>query len=279
MGFLLVFMLDTLSGGGLTGAGPDGGQISSLGSSLPEYQADMWQAVEAVHNLAVKPVASTVLAIMFVMMLARTSTQVDSDSQLGVRIVAATMFKVAIVFVVVQNAMTILGALLQISTDITKSILTNPAANQANIGTAMKDRIDSMNPMEQLGALIMLLIPFIISVVAVLVPFVLIFIRFLQLFIMAAFASLPLAFLGHEDTKPIAIGYLKAFAATALSGTVMVLVIVLVAKMSFTGWTDFNGEVLPFIAGNFWNMMIAPLVLVFGLLTANGMAKKLVGDG
>ena len=279
MGFLLVFMLDTLSGGGLTGAGPDGGQISSLGSSLPEYQADMWQAVEAVHNLAVKPVASTVLAIMFVMMLARTSTQVDSDSQLGVRIVAATMFKVAIVFVVVQNAMTILGALLQISTDITKSILTNPAANQANIGTAMKDRIDSMNPMEQLGALIMLLIPFIISVVAVLIPFVLIFIRFLQLFIMAAFASLPLAFLGHEDTKPIAIGYLKAFAATALSGTVMVLVIVLVAKMSFTGWTDFNGEVLPFIAGNFWNMMIAPLVLVFGLLTANGMAKKLVGDG
>ncbi len=279
MGFLLVFMLDTLSGGGLTGAGPDGGQISSLGSSLPEYQADMWQAVEAVHNLAVKPVASTVLAIMFVMMLARTSTQVDSDSQLGVRIVAATMFKVAIVFVVVQNAMTILGALLQISTDITKSILTNPAANQANIGTAMKDRIDSMNPMEQLGALIMLLIPFIISVVAVLVPFVLIFIRFLQLFIMAAFASLPLAFFGHEDTKPIAIGYLKAFAATALSGTVMVLVIVLVAKMSFTGWTDFNGEVLPFIAGNFWNMMIAPLVLVFGLLTANGMAKKLVGDG
>ena len=279
MGFLLVFMLDTLSGGGLTGAGPDGGQISSLGSSLPEYQADMWQAVEAVHNLAVKPVASTVLAIMFVMMLARTSTQVDSDSQLGVRIVAATMFKVAIVFVVVQNAMAILGALLQISTDITKSILTNPAANQANIGTAMKDRIDSMNPMEQLGALIMLLIPFIISVVAVLVPFVLIFIRFLQLFIMAAFASLPLAFLGHEDTKPIAIGYLKAFAATALSGTVMVLVIVLVAKMSFTGWTDFNGEVLPFIAGNFWNMMIAPLVLVFGLLTANGMAKKLVGDG
>lgn len=279
MGFLLVFMLDTLSGGGLTGAGPDGGQISSLGSSLPEYQADMWQAVEAVHNLAVKPIASTVLAIMFVMMLARTSTQVDSDSQLGVRIVAATMFKVAIVFVVVQNAMTILGALLQISTDITKSILTNPAANQANIGTAMKDRIDSMNPMEQLGALIMLLIPFIISVVAVLIPFVLIFIRFLQLFIMAAFASLPLAFLGHEDTKPIAIGYLKAFAATALSGTVMVLVIVLVAKMSFTGWTDFNGEVLPFIAGNFWNMMIAPLVLVFGLLTANGMAKKLVGDG
>lgn len=279
MGFLLVFMLDTLSGGGLTGAGPDGGQISSLGSSLPEYQASMWQTVEAVHNLAVKPIASTVLAIMFVMMLARTSTQVDSDSQLGVRIVAATMFKVAIVFVVVQNAMTILGALLQISTDITKSILTNPATNQANIGTAMKDRIDSMNPMEQLGALIMLLIPFIISVVAVLIPFVLIFIRFLQLFIMAAFASLPLAFLGHEDTKPIAIGYLKAFAATALSGTVMVLVIVLVAKMSFTGWTDFNGEVLPFIAGNFWNMMIAPLVLVFGLLTANGMAKKLVGDG
>ena len=279
MGFLLVFMLDTLSGGGLTGAGPNGGQISSLGSSLPEYQADMWQAVEAVHNLAVKPVASTVLAIMFVMMLARTSTQIESDSQLGVRIVAATMFKVAIVFVVVQNAMTILGALLQISIDITQSILTNPAANQANIGTAMKDRIDSMNPLEQLGALIMLLIPFIISVVAVLIPFVLIFIRFLQLFIMAAFASLPLAFLGHEDTKPIAIGYLKAFAATALSGTVMVLVIVLVAKMSFTGWTDFNGEVLPFIAGNFWNMMIAPLVLVFGLLTANGMAKKLVGDG
>lgn len=279
MGFLLVFMLDTLSGGGLTGAGPDGGQISSLGASLPEYQADMWQAVEAVHNVAVKPIASAVLAIMFVMMLAKTSTHVDSDSQLGVRIVAATMFKVAIVFVVVQNSMTILGALLQISTDITKSILVNPDTNQANIGTAMKDRIDAMNPLEQLGALILLLIPFIISVVAVLIPFVLIFIRFLQLFILAAFASLPLAFFGHEDTKPIAIGYLKSFAATALSGTVMVLVIVLVAKMTFTGWGDFNGEVLPFIAGNFWNMMIAPLVLVFGLLTANGMAKKLVGDG
>jgi len=279
MGPIIAFMLDTIGGGGLIGGGPNGGSFSALGQSLPEYHQSMWQTVETVHNVAVKPVTSAILAIMFVLMLVRTSAHVEGDSQLGVRIVAATMFKIAIVFVVAQNAMNILNAILSISTDITKTILTNPAASQGDVGTKMLDRINAMNPMEQIGALILLLLPFIVALVVAVVPFVLIFVRFLQLFIMAAFSSLPLAFFGHEDTKQISIGYLKAFAATALSGTVMVLAIKLYAAIGFSGLGKFNGEVLPFITGNFWNMLLAPLVLVFILLTANGLAKKLVGDG
>lgn len=279
MGPIIAFMLNTIGGGGPVGGGLEGGSFSSLGMSLPEYQESMWQTVETVHNVAVKPVTSAILAIMFVLMLVRTSVHVEGDSQLGVRIVAATMFKIAIVFVVAQNAMKILNALLSISTDITKSILTNPAASQGDVGTKMLDRINAMNPMEQIGALVLLLLPFIVALVVGIIPFVLIFVRFLQLFIMAAFASLPLAFFGHEDTKQIPIGYLKAFAATALSGTVMVLAIKLYAAIGLSGLGQFNGEVLPFITGNFWNMLIAPLVLVFILLTANGLAKKLVGDG
>lgn len=279
MGPILAFMLDALGGGGWFGGGPDGGSFSDLGKSLPEYQASMWQSVEAVHNVAVKPVTSVILAIMFVLMLARTSTQIEGDSQLGVKVVAATLLKVALVFIAVQNAMGILNAILSISTDITKSILTNPAAGRGDIGTQMLDRINAMNPMEQVGALVLLFFPFVIGAAATVVPIVLIFVRFVQLFIMAAFASLPLAFFGHEDTKQIPIGYLKAFAATALSGTVMVLAIKLYGAIGLTDSLKFNGEVLPFILGNFWNMLLAPLVLLFILLTANGLAKKIVGDG
>lgn len=279
MGPILVFMLNTLSGCFKFGDQPSGGSVKDLEKGLPEYHGTMWETVSAVHNLGVKPVTSMILAIMFTMMLARTSASVDGDSQLGAKIVAVTMFKVAMVFLVVQNAMPILGALNQISTDITKVITQNPGAGVTCAGDMMKNRVDAMNPMEQVGALLLMFIPFILGAIVFVVPFVLIFSRFFQLYIMSAFASLPLAFLGHEDTKPISIGFLKAFAATALSGTVIVLVMKLYASVNFAGLENFNGDVLPFITGNFWNMLIAPLLLLFGLVTANGLAKKLVGDG
>jgi hypothetical protein len=45
-----------------------------------------------------------VLAIVSVLMLATTSTRAEGDRELGVRIIAAAMFKIALVFIVVQNA-------------------------------------------------------------------------------------------------------------------------------------------------------------------------------
>jgi len=51
--------------------------------------------------------------------------------------------------------------------------------------------------------------------------------RSVQLYVYAAFSPIPISLLGFEETKQIGIGYLKNFAAAALAGVVMVLILYL----------------------------------------------------
>lgn len=63
--------------------------------------------------------------------------------------------------------------------------------------------------------------------------------RALQLYIMAAFAPIPLAFLGMDATRQIGLGYLKSFGAVCIAG-VIILVLLISFPLVLGGLTGAN---------------------------------------
>lgn len=235
---------------------------------------------------AVKPITALVLAIMFTLMLANTSTGAQGDRELGVRIIAATMFKCALILVAAQNATLILQALNSLGSTLAgsaSSINVAGSGGTANLGDQLRDSIASAGMVKQLGMMVILLIPWLAVVLSGVLCTVLIFVRFMQLYMLSAFASLPLAFLGHEDTKGIAIGYLKKYATTILQG-VMLIIAVKLYQALIAGWLGSNvsyggGDMWKFVISNTGKFFVAPIALIFLLFGANGMAKAVVREG
>ena len=83
----------------------------------------------------------------------------------------------------------------------------------------------------------MLLLPFVITIAAQVVIQVMVILRFVELYVMTAFASLPIAFLGHPDTKSMEISYLQKYAAASLQAATL-----MIAVAMYTTFIDFSGK-------------------------------------
>jgi len=200
----IVNMLNALSGTTIGG-------VEDLLKGPAEYNDALYSAVEAIHMAAVKPITALVLAIMFTLMLANTSTRAQGDRELGVRIIAATMFKSVLILVATQNATLILQALNSLGSTLAGSASSIDAAgggNTANLGDQLRDSIASAGMVKQLGMMVILLIPWLGS------------------------------------------------------------------NVSYGG-----GDMWEFVISNTGKFFVAPIVLIFLLFGANGMAKAGVGEG
>ena len=266
--------------------GSTGGYAVNDLLKLPaDYSPDLYHATILIHGTAVKPITAIVLAIMFVLMLATVSTQSEGDRELGVRIVAASMFKIAMVFIVAQNAPMFLDALASIAHSIATTAngidVGAGGGPTAKLGDTLKADIADLGMVEKSTLLVLLILPWLVSNLAAVLAIVLVYVRFVQMYIMSAFASLPLAFIGHPETKSIGIGYLKSYAGVALTGTIIVITVKFYQALTggFGGLLDgYDGNFTTFIFGSFGKFFVPPLVLIFLLLSANGLAKKILGE-
>lgn len=278
---LLVAMLNALGDGAQ-------GQIDGLLKTPQQYNPGLYQAALAIHNGAVKPIAAIVLAIIAVLMLSEVSTRVDGDRELGVKLVASAMFKIALVLIAAQQAFLILDAINAVAVSVSQNANTVPVGpapgGGVRLGDSLKAKIVEGGAIKQLGLLLVLFIPWLLAEVVAVIGVVLVFARFLQLYLMTAFASLPMAFFGHSETKSMGIGYLKRYATAALQGTMLVLCFKFYQALmgSWLGQNvhyDGKADVFGFITSNFGHLMVGPLVLAFMLFGASSLAKAIVGEG
>ena len=112
--------------------------------------------------------------------------------------------------------------------------------------------------------------------------------RSIQLYVYAAFSPIPVSLLGFEETKQIGIGYLKNFAAAALAGVVMALILYLyphlVTALAVSGGLGRN-ELLAVATGaetfdSFGVIIKTVAVLIttmLGLVKSGSWAKEILG--
>ena len=93
------------------GSGVGDDIIAQLLKTPAQYSSEMYELSLSVARTAVKPVASTILAIMCVLEIARVSTRADGDRELGVKLIAMAMFKLVLVFTAAQQCELMLKAI------------------------------------------------------------------------------------------------------------------------------------------------------------------------
>ena len=280
---MIIAMLNLIGGGNIAG-------MDQLLDSPQDYNAALYAAVMLVHNTVVKPVTLIVLAIMAVLMLSTHGSRLDGDRDLGIRIIAGTMLKVALVFIAVMVAPAILEAIAEVATTIANGIKNTDfgsGGGEYKMGDAIGWQvIEDLSDGDTVVLVIMLFLPWVMMNIGGAIVFVMVFLRFLQMFILSAFSSLPIAFFAHEDTKQMGVGYLKSYASVALSGAIMILGVMLyqVLVLGYTQ-TSMNGElpqetsqVMEWAASKFLIFIVAPIVLIIIMFKAHSLAKNLVGD-
>lgn len=94
----------------------DTSNINGLSDSLKGHNPAVYKIVTDLHSTAVLPISAVVISIVLVLELARNATHMEGDHQMGVKIIAATMFKSALLVVAAQNSMMFLNAINEVST-------------------------------------------------------------------------------------------------------------------------------------------------------------------
>ncbi|WP_216382146.1 hypothetical protein [Arcanobacterium phocae] len=117
---------------------------------------------------------------------------------MGAQVIGTIMIKVALLIVAIQNVDLILKAINEAGETLInglKKYATVIQANPVNIGDLDMDTLD------MIGAMIILFLPWLISMLGGIVVKIVVLLRFAEIYILSAGATLPLAFLGHTDTK------------------------------------------------------------------------------
>ena len=100
---------------------------------------------------------------------------------------------------------------------------------------------------------------------------------------MTAFSSLPIAFLGHPDTKSMGINYLQKYAAVSLQGATLMLAVAVYNALISSFVNDFrvigkNANLAAWTFSHYRDFIIAPILLIILILSSGKLAKALVGQ-
>lgn len=272
-------MLNMIGGGGA------GSVTAGLLSQAPEtWNPALYQLAVSVHEVAVKPLTSVVLAVMFTLELARNSTRIEADRDLGVKIVAGTMFRIALVFIAVRNAGLFIGMFNRVTQFLMQGVSSQMsfevAGEGGQLGDLMRDQIRDAGVMGQAALFFLLVIPWLLSQLASVVFTVVLYVRFIELYALTAFQSLPFAFLVHEDTKPIDVGFFKSYARTSVNAVCVFVCLVFYQRIVVDAVRipdSADKGMVSWVTGNFGNLMMAGILLFFVIAVSQRVSRAIAG--
>ena len=266
---------------------------SGLTETIEGYSATAYHAVMVANSVVVKPVASAVIAIICTLELARTATTAEGDRQLGVRIVAATMFKMVLLIIAAQHVDLILGAIREIAQTLTSGFAQRLAVGGvSDVGSsvdwdAIRENLKNASVVDRSVLFGLLAIPWFISVFAGIALKIVVFLTFTEIYVLTAFATLAIAFLGHPETKQITITYLKRYAGLALKFAVLSAVVFLYATV-FSARLGLSPADLPkpdspltaaWALSHMKDLIIGPIVFIILMFSSTKIARALTGEG
>lgn len=272
-------MLNMIGGGGA------GSVTAGLLSQAPEtWNPALYQLAVSVHEVAVKPLTSVVLAVMFTLELARNSTRIEADRDLGVKIVAGTMFRIALVFIAVRNAGLFIGMFNRVTQFLMQGVSSQMsfevAGEGGQLGDLMRDQIRDAGVTGQAALFFLLVIPWLLSQLASVVFTVVLYVRFIELYALTAFQSLPFAFLVHEDTKPIGVGFFKSYARTSVNAVCVFVCLVFYQRIVVDAVRipdSADKGMVSWVTGNFGNLMMAGILLFFVIAVSQRVSRAIAG--
>lgn len=109
---------------------------------------------------------------------------------------------------------------------------------------------------------------------------VVLYVRFIELYALTAFQSLPFAFLVHEDTKPIGVGFFKSYARTSVNAVCVFVCLVFYQRIVVDAVRipdSADKGMVSWVTGNFGNLMMAGILLFFVIAVSQRVSRAIAG--
>ena len=200
----------------------------------------MHDVARGVWQVAILPIGCGVLGLVFTLKLIEISQRMDGSQSLpGVKEVVFLLVFFAVFLFLIQNSFDLMASIYEVcglAIDRVEALFGAGGAldlPEVSVVTT-DDDIPSL-----IAMLVVSLISWVVVLAAYVVALVVCWARALQLYIMAAFAPIPLAFLGMDATRQIGLGYLKSFGAVCIAG-VIILVLLISFPLVLGGITGAN---------------------------------------
>lgn len=200
----------------------------------------MHDVARGVWQVAILPIGCGVLGLVFTLKLIEISQRMDGSQSLpGVKEVVFLLVFFAVFLFLIQNSFDLMASIYEVcglAIDRVEALFGAGGAldlPEVSVVTT-DDDIPSL-----IAMLVVSLISWVVVLAAYVVALVVCWARALQLYIMAAFAPIPLAFLGMDATRQIGVGYLKSFGAVCIAG-VIILVLLISFPLVLGGLTGAN---------------------------------------
>ena len=268
--------------------------IDGVTKDMLTYNAATSELVGDIARFAVMPIALTVLAIVMMVELNRKASHIEADHQTGVKLIAAVIFKYIVLVMAVKNSDTFLIAIRAlVFTVLNDGHVSGEDVSVNENGPAIDAfhaSIDKASSVDQVGMLIFLLIPFLVTLAAKATLMVVVLLRFAELYILTAFSPLPFAFLGNDETKSFGTSYLRKYVEVCIHG-VCIIVSIQVYKgiiataagsksnHSFLEVTSIGSDdPLAWLVGNYLPILITPVILMMVVLGSGKIAKAIAGN-
>lgn len=257
------------------------GGVTDLQSTIAGMNGGAYAFAKSINSTVVKPIAATILAIILTLDLARIGSRIDGDQKLGVQMVATSIIKACLVVVAIQNVDLILGAINQVGDTLIQSISLSSTSGFGG-GAPGVEELKTVDLFGQLGTLVALLIPALFGVIASVALKVVVFVRFAEIYVLSAAATLPLVFMGHPETKGIAIGFLKKYAAAVLHGVILLITLKMFEFFGSKlggGGGGISADNLIGTTFEAWpSMILSSAVFLFFVFSSGKLAHALLGD-
>lgn len=228
-----------------------------------------------VNDSLVKPIALSILALAMLVQLIHVAGRADQDAAMPILrdLVMIALFYVCFRWLI-NNSADLCVAVYTDLNAITAGIASAPSMGDIGIAVADLDGIG-----EVVSMLFVVLIVFLASLVAAIVTICMAYLRAFQLYVFAAFAPIPLALLGFEQTRQYGIGFIKNFVALVLAGAVMVFLLFCFPLLINTG-------ISTGLFGNNWTassigavtLIAMCLLLIIGMLKSGSIARSILGE-
>ncbi|WP_284883143.1 hypothetical protein [Actinotignum timonense] len=278
MAGIILAMLTAIFGGSFAGG------VDDLKTDIASYNQSAFEFCTSLNSVAVKPVAATILAIILVLELARLSTRYEGDSKSGTQQIALALLKAALILIAIANVDLILSSINEAGEKITAGVVAQSPDTVAggDLPASVKTAVDDLGLADKAGLMLVLFLPWLLSIVASIGVKIIVLLRFAEIYILSAAATLPLVFLSHPETKSIGVGYLRRYAGAVLHGVVIILCITIYSyfQVEMVDVNSLTGDnMLSTLTANLAGLIAGPVFFLTLLFGSSRMAKAFLGEG
>jgi hypothetical protein len=244
----------------------------------------LFKFVKKISSTMVTPIADAILVLVIMMELYKICGKVDANATIPLfKEMVILMVYFAIFSLLITNATTICNGIY----DLINNYIIQPMSGALQTkDISMSVALGTIKTIDVAARVLMMAsMQMVITVIAFVVALAMSYARALQIYCLTAFAPIPFALLGFEETRSWGSGYIKNFAAICLAGAILMFLLLcfpllvrqVVSDLTITasGSTAINVQITWML--DVLKIVALDVMLILGLIKSGSWARDVLG--